>query len=308
MNTFFQDIEYHLIKSLEESNQRILIAVAWFTNLRIAEILVKNDRSNIDIILDENKINRTSKAVKLLQSNNVSITFIKDLKNDYYLMHNKFCVIDNFTTLTGSYNWTNNANKNDENLTKIINKETAIAYNLEFSRIKNKRYLNENIDFSRKEREKIKSLIRKEIISIIKINIDNLEFGLILNWTDYKIKNKIREISERLNNTLNVKVGAIGVYSDLLSKYGIEFNSFASESEKAKSRHKFKEIAIKTSENFTESAFENFKIRVISKMLSEYIDLLKTAENKKYNNIRNIILFLIKERTELCKLNHNNAA
>ncbi|TAE00475.1 MAG: hypothetical protein EAZ97_05805 [Bacteroidetes bacterium] len=32
-------------------------------------------------------------------------------------MHNKFCVIDSDIVLTGSYNWTNQAQRNDENIT-----------------------------------------------------------------------------------------------------------------------------------------------------------------------------------------------
>ena len=49
----------------------------------------------------------------------------------------KFCVIDNQTVVTGSYNWSTNAEfKNDENV--LISKnanETATQYTLEYNRL-----------------------------------------------------------------------------------------------------------------------------------------------------------------------------
>jgi len=48
-------------------------------------------------------------------------------------MHNKFLVLDNETVITGSYNWTANADeRNDENLAFIFSRETASKYSEEF--------------------------------------------------------------------------------------------------------------------------------------------------------------------------------
>lgn len=49
-------------------------------------------------------------------------------------MHEKYCVIDNLTTITGSYNWTSNAeHRNDENITiEKNNSELASAYTRDF--------------------------------------------------------------------------------------------------------------------------------------------------------------------------------
>ena len=53
-------------------------------------------------------------------------------------MHNKFCVIDNQLIVTGSYNWTNNAeSQNDENVTIMKDPESATNYSLEFKKLKN---------------------------------------------------------------------------------------------------------------------------------------------------------------------------
>lgn len=50
-------------------------------------------------------------------------------------MHKKYCVIDNVTTITGSYNWTTNAeHRNDENITiEKNNPEFASEYARDFN-------------------------------------------------------------------------------------------------------------------------------------------------------------------------------
>ena len=51
-------------------------------------------------------------------------------------MHNKFCVIDNQTVITGSYNWSSNAEfKNEENISIIRDNKTASDYSVEYRRL-----------------------------------------------------------------------------------------------------------------------------------------------------------------------------
>ena len=192
MNTYFEDIEYHLLSNLNDAKERILIAVAWLTNERIASKLSEKKDLDIDIIVDENPINRNSKAITILQQNNINVSFIKNLTSKYYIMHNKFCVIDNLIVLTGSYNWTHNANNNEENLARLIDKDTAIQFNLEFSRIKNFNSTKEEYFFPKIEEDIIINTIVKEISQLIKENQNNLEENLIFNWTNKKLENRIR--------------------------------------------------------------------------------------------------------------------
>jgi len=52
------------------------------------------------------------------------------------LMHDKFCVIDNQIVITGSYNWTDNAEfKNDENVTVQRDPSQATLYSEEYRRL-----------------------------------------------------------------------------------------------------------------------------------------------------------------------------
>ena len=297
MNNYFQDIEYHLIKHLSETKERILIAVAWFTNQNISNALIRLKDVNIDIIVDDNKVNRESRAIKDLQNSSISVSFIKDLQKNYYLMHNKFCVIDNKTVLTGSYNWSKNANTNDENLAFISDKDIATSYNMEFSKIKNKKYKINRISFSKSEVEQLTSLIEKGLISLLKENRESLETGMFNEWTDKKIKNQILGISERVHNTVKDKVGSIGIYSDLIAKYGIEFNYLATEEEKANSRHKYSKEGIDKIEHYLNIDFQLLKIKAIDKIVYKYQELVETKTSRdETRKILEMVNFIIKEK------------
>ncbi|TCL63841.1 phospholipase D-like protein [Mariniflexile fucanivorans] len=275
----------------------MLIAVAWFTNQNISNALIRLKDVNIDIIVDDNKVNRESIAIKNLQNNTIQISFIKDLQKNYYSMHNKFCVIDNKTVLTGSYNWSKNANTNDENLAFISDKDIATSYNMEFSKIKNKKYKIDRISFSKKEVEQLVSLIEKGLISLLKANRESLETGMFNEWTDKKIKNQIRGISERVHNTVKDKVGSIGIYSDLIAKYGIEFNYLATEEEKANSRHKYSKEGIDKIEHYLNIDFQLLKIKAIDKIVSKYQELVKTKTSREETRkILEMVNFIIKEK------------
>lgn len=64
MNVYFKEIEFHLTSELKSANERILIAIAWFTNSRLADVLTSIKKRNIDveIIVDDNSINRSSRV------------------------------------------------------------------------------------------------------------------------------------------------------------------------------------------------------------------------------------------------------
>lgn len=302
MNNYFQDIEFHLTKHLSETKERVLIAVAWFTNINISNTLIGLKNIDIDIIVDDNKINRESTAIQNLLNNSIKVSFIKDLQKNYYLMHNKFCVIDNKIVLTGSYNWTINANTNDENLAFISDKDVATSYNMEFSKIKNKKYKIDRISLSKAEVDNLTNLIEKGLLDLLKNNQNKLELGMFYKWTDIKTKNQLRGISERIHNTVKDKVGTIGIYSDLISKYGIEFNYLASEEEKANSRHRYSKEGIDKIEHYLNLDFQLLKIKAIDKILYKYQELIKSKTSREeIRRILEMVNFIIKE-----KLNINN--
>ncbi|KUJ59158.1 hypothetical protein AR687_24530 [Flavobacteriaceae bacterium CRH] len=100
-STYFSDIDYQIIKQINLAQSRILVAVAWFTNTDIGKEIINKKGIDIEIIVDDNKINRESENLIAIIREGIEVTFVKDLNEKYYQMHNKFCTIDNTIVVTG---------------------------------------------------------------------------------------------------------------------------------------------------------------------------------------------------------------
>ena len=116
---FFSNIRSEIISLLETASNEILIAMAWFTNRQLLDCLIQCLRRGVKVklILLDDIINHCDFGVDFN-------LFIMEKGSDFYLyppslkfMHNKFCIIDGKTVVTGSYNWTNYAEtRNHENI------------------------------------------------------------------------------------------------------------------------------------------------------------------------------------------------
>lgn len=108
---YFAGIENKILERLDKAQATIDVCVAWFTNERLRDKLLKKQAQGIAVrvIIYKDGVNH---------AHGVDLSGIKH--KEYRgerggIMHEKFCVIDNVTTINGSYNWTLNAeNKNDE--------------------------------------------------------------------------------------------------------------------------------------------------------------------------------------------------
>lgn len=128
---FFTNIRSEIIKHLKECNFDLKIAVAWFTDKKIiSEVNHLIEKGvNVSIIIYDNHVNKKD-FFEQLYYNKAKIYLSKKL------MHNKFCIIDNKTVLNGSYNWTLNANSNDENIQISYNNlSLASKFNEEFKKL-----------------------------------------------------------------------------------------------------------------------------------------------------------------------------
>lgn len=114
---YFENIREHIISEIEKAEEEIVIAVAWFTDGLIIKALLEKLDSYIDvkILFYDDKIN-SKKLFCDLYNNGAKIRCSRTL------MHNKFAVIDQSTVINGSYNWTINANENN-------NENIQITYN-----------------------------------------------------------------------------------------------------------------------------------------------------------------------------------
>ena len=102
----FEDIAERIRLELEQAEQSIYIAVAWFTNRNLFNTLIEKARKGVTVqlMLSNDHINQQSYVdYSQLIIEHSAAYLIGDGKQD--LMHNKFCVIDSDTVINGSYNW-----------------------------------------------------------------------------------------------------------------------------------------------------------------------------------------------------------
>jgi PLD-like domain len=196
----FENIANRIIREIINANKTIYIAVAWFTNKTIYEQLLLKSKQGckIQIIISNDEINENSAIdFELLEKSNGKVYKIGN--GDTELMHNKFCVIDYNTVITGSYNWSYKAESKFENIV-INSNDTALAEQFvkEFNQIKRKYYPNETnlendfpLDKIIKRLEIIKNFIILEDIDDVKNETQKLN--------EYQFNNDIEAIVEAVN-------------------------------------------------------------------------------------------------------------
>lgn len=113
----FEDIAHRIEREINKAEKSVIIAVAWFTNQRLFNAILRKAKQGCQVslmITDDDINNNSSIDFDQLHSENATVFKIKSL--DKNLMHNKFCVIDFSTVITGSYNWSYKAESNHENI------------------------------------------------------------------------------------------------------------------------------------------------------------------------------------------------
>ncbi len=126
--------EEKALGELEGARKSIYFMTFSFTSKSVADRLLTKSYSGVDVkgVWEERRINMDYEKYSYLVENGIEI---KEDDNKY-IMHHKVFIIDNKTLITGSYNPTNNANKNnDENL--IITDDPLVVqkYLEEFGRL-----------------------------------------------------------------------------------------------------------------------------------------------------------------------------
>ena len=123
------DCEERVIIAINNAEHSIDAAIYSFTSKNIASALIEAQNRGIlpRIIIDSLQSKSKYAMDEFLKQNNIETRIMPST------MHNKFVIIDNSLIITGSYNWTKNANsKNNENLVFIQDKETAELFSREF--------------------------------------------------------------------------------------------------------------------------------------------------------------------------------
>ena len=148
----FDNIAERIIQEINKARKSIFIAVAWFTNKNLFDELLKKARNGctVSLIISNDNINLNS-SIDFEQLITDKFKVYKIGNGDTELMHNKFCVIDYSTVITGSYNWSYKAESNFENVI-ITSNDTTLAEQFisEFNNIRRQYYpdvVNEEIIF-----------------------------------------------------------------------------------------------------------------------------------------------------------------
>jgi hypothetical protein len=138
IQAYFTNIRSHIQTELKNASVSIHVAVAWFTDAKLFALLCDKAKAGLDvqlIVVDDSITQNCSINYKILELSGGKVYLINE--NQGALMHNKFCVIDGTTTITGSYNWSLKAQSNHENITITRDsEELATLFLEEFKRIK----------------------------------------------------------------------------------------------------------------------------------------------------------------------------
>lgn len=173
------DVQTILINLINCEKKKILAAVYTFTQRNVAQALIDAYQRGVlvECVVDGSyKFDKFSK-VEFLVENKIPVWVYR---NDKALMHNKFCIfeqnfLDKSILWTGSYNFTNKANKmNQENVIILDNSELVKKFLYHFDILKKRSILINNKTNRRVKTEEESSIVEK----IVKV---------ILNWFDIKV-------------------------------------------------------------------------------------------------------------------------
>ena len=185
-----REAKIKIIEHLSTASSSIKIAMAYFTDMDIAQSIVQNKKARtITCLISDEETN--SEVIEFLKEH-VEVHIAK--RKGYGMMHHKFCVIDDYVVIQGSYNFTNNASLNNkESLQISSSKELAAQYSVIFNNM-----INEYKDYNSIQTGGIKSSLSK---------IGHAEPDDYLeNFTD-ELKTHVTQIFDNYNEADIVELG-----------------------------------------------------------------------------------------------------
>lgn len=136
----FENIQAQIINEIRSAKFIIWVAVAWFTDKVLFQELINKSREglNIQIVICKDEINNNSGIEFEKFFKTYKIESFGKLNNN--ILHHKFCIIDLNKVIQGSYNWTNRAQYNNENIDIVKGREHAEKYAERFKLLKTSTY------------------------------------------------------------------------------------------------------------------------------------------------------------------------
>lgn len=134
MKVYFKGLKTLVLEQIQQATSIIQLAVAWFTDHDILNVLVAKRQTGVRVVL---VLSNDSK--NFTESYSLNFSDFKQLGGKLIVaekgfMHHKFCIIDKATLLTGSANYTYNGfHKNSESIVLTDNKEAIADFLIQFS-------------------------------------------------------------------------------------------------------------------------------------------------------------------------------
>jgi hypothetical protein len=158
--TIFDNIQKEIIKQLKQTENSVLLMLAWFTDTEILDALTECLRREVEVklILSKSEWNMilADRLEKLKEFKNFEVRSTgSNTPNTGSFMHRKLAIIDHKIVMNGAFNWTKNAQTNLEDYTISNDEKNAATCTEEFFNLWEK---STQIDFSSINKESIEKL------------------------------------------------------------------------------------------------------------------------------------------------------
>jgi len=184
-----------IVTAIDKAEQYVFVAMYFFTSRPIAQALIRSQDRGVEVkvCLDDEQPHYEYSKSRYLENKGINIRLI----GGSGIMHNKFCIIDDRITITGSYNWTARADlQNDENILIIESEEIARIYKEQFIKYWDGNYVDTCIYKDEKRMEKA-PVVEGSDASEIKAVSENEYVGSInsnrFHYPNCKWAKKIKE-------------------------------------------------------------------------------------------------------------------
>lgn len=130
----YDNVEEVILSNLDAAQSDIVCSLYGITNVRITEALKFKQKQGLRVFLALDKTQSAGKSSthEALRKTGVNVT----VKKASALEHNKWCIIDNKLILTGSWNFSGNAQKQDNTFYRVTNCSDEVKRHLNaFQRI-----------------------------------------------------------------------------------------------------------------------------------------------------------------------------
>ncbi|MFN3021799.1 phospholipase D-like domain-containing protein [Chryseobacterium sp. TY3] len=193
---YFSKIENVILSNLSKTKRNLQIAVAWFTNPKLSNLAQELHKKGIkvEIILSDDIINFKNKKINFQEMIDSGIEVkITRFPN---LMHNKFCIIDSRLVLSGSYNWTLTAEKNNfENIILSNDLNIVSLFKDEFVNISHKaeNLLEINTEKMNSYMKEVEEKEEIKLLTSFQTSIETNNEFLLENNADKELDNEEKE-------------------------------------------------------------------------------------------------------------------